>query len=61
MPIPNPSKDEEKDAFIGRCMGMLSKDFTDDKQRAAVCFSKWREMHGGKKPENKQEKKQNGS
>lgn len=41
MPIPTPSKKESKDDFVSSCMSDLSKDFPDQKQRAAVCYSKW--------------------
>lgn len=44
MPIPTPSGGEEQDAFIGRCMGndVMKKEFPDQKQRSAVCYSQWR-------------------
>lgn len=41
MPIPTPSKKESKNEFISSCMSELSKEFPDQKQRAAVCYSKW--------------------
>jgi len=43
LPIPSPSG-EGQDAFISRCMGdsVMNKEFPDQKQRAAVCYSKWR-------------------
>lgn len=48
MPLPSPTP-KEKDAekgkqeFISRCMGdnTINKDFPDQKQRAAVCYSQW--------------------
>ena len=45
MPIPSPNKEEKKSDFISRCMGdkVMNKDFTDQKQRAAVCYQKWEE------------------
>lgn len=44
MPLPKPSKKETEQEFIGRCMGddMMNKDFKDQKQRAAVCYSQYR-------------------
>ena len=57
-PIPTPSKDEEKDTFMGRCMSMMKGDFPDNAQRAAVCLSKWRKMRGGEKPETKPTEKE---
>lgn len=44
MPLPTPSKDEEESAFISRFMGDTEsvKNFSDEKQRAAVAYQKWR-------------------
>ena len=44
MPIPTPKKGEEKNAFINRCVSTLSHigEFSDNKQRVAVCHSQWR-------------------
>lgn len=44
MPIPQPNKNEEQQKFISRCMGdsVMNKDYTDQKQRAAVCYSTWK-------------------
>lgn len=52
MPLPTPKNDEEEQEFISRCMGddVMNKDYSDQKQRAAVCYSQWREKHGGSKP-----------
>lgn len=43
MPIPEPSGESQKE-FIGKCMGdeVMKKEFPDMKQRAAICFSKWK-------------------
>lgn len=43
MPIPSPRKRESKNDFISRCMGdsVMNDEFTDQKQRAAVCYQKW--------------------
>lgn len=40
MPIPKPEKDEDSKKFISRCMGdeSMKKDYTDTKQRVAVCL-----------------------
>lgn len=45
MPIPTPEKDEKEDDYISRCMGdeVMLKDYPDQKQRAAVCYSKHKE------------------
>lgn len=41
MPLPQPSDDESKDAFIGRCMESMSGEFPDESQRSAVCHAQW--------------------
>jgi len=47
MPIPSP-KGDKKDVFISNCMGdkVMKKEFPDQKQRAAVCYSKWTRSKG---------------
>lgn len=55
MPIPTPrmGKNPEKQSkFMSRCMSdkITKKEFPDNKQRVAVCFSSWRKKHGGKPP-----------
>ena len=42
MPIPSP-KGEPKKNFLSKCMGdsVMVKEFPDEKQRYAVCQSKW--------------------
>lgn len=44
MPLPSPNKNESRDKFVSRCMGnpQAKKDFPDQKQRTAVCFSRFR-------------------
>lgn len=43
MPLPSPKGKEKQSDFISRCMGdsTMDKDFKDQKQRAAVCYSQW--------------------
>lgn len=45
MPIPTPSKDEDHDEFMERCMGndTMVEEYPDDDQRHAVCQSSWDE------------------
>lgn len=45
MPIPGPKKSEKQSDFVSRCMGdnTMNKEFPDQKQRAAVCYSQWTE------------------
>jgi hypothetical protein len=40
MPIPKRRKDEEKQAYVSRCMGdkVMNKDYPDGKQRVAICL-----------------------
>ena len=42
MPLPTP-KSQSKKKFIASCMAnpTMNKDFSDNKQRAAVCYSQW--------------------
>jgi len=41
--LPTPSGETE-DEFIGRCMGdpTMNKEFPDQDQRYAVCYSQWK-------------------
>lgn len=43
MPIPTPKKGQSKSEFISQCMGnpTMINEFPDQKQRAAVCYSKY--------------------
>lgn len=40
MPIPNPDQNEDKQKFLTRCMSdeIMKKDYTNSKQRAAICL-----------------------
>lgn len=42
MPIPTPSKDENRKDFISRCMSdkTMNQEFPDSKKRAAICIGK---------------------
>jgi len=44
MPIPSPKGPEQKKDFVSKCMSdsVMSNEFPEEKQRAAVCFSKWK-------------------
>lgn len=44
MPLPKPEKNEKQDEFISRCMSseIMKKDYPDNKQRVAVCFSQYK-------------------
>ena len=43
MPLPKPKNKEKKSEFVSRCIGdnQTGKDFPDQKQRVAVCYSQW--------------------
>ena len=43
MPIPTPKKDEEKEAFLSRCVSTLKKLDPDKSQDQviAICYSQW--------------------
>jgi len=43
MPTPTPKNKEKKSEFVSRCIGdnQVEKDFPDQKQRIAVCYSQW--------------------
>lgn len=43
MPIKSPTPKQKKSEYVSQCMSDLSKEFPDQKQRAAVCYSKWKE------------------
>lgn len=45
MPMPSPKNSEKQGEFVSRCMGdeIMNKDFPNQKQRAAVCYSQWGE------------------
>jgi len=45
MPLPKPRGDEDKDQFIARCMSdpTMKKEYPKENQRAAVCYSQWKE------------------
>lgn len=40
MPLPTRKKDEDKDAFVSRCMSndTIKKEYPDNKQRVAICI-----------------------
>jgi hypothetical protein len=43
MPLITPKKSEKQGEFVSRCMGdeTMNKEFPNQKQRAAVCYSQW--------------------
>jgi len=54
MPIPRPQEDETKNEFLHRCLSFLKAEGTTGKQAVAICFSKWRSVHGGEPPTRKE-------
>jgi hypothetical protein len=51
MPIPKPGKRETQKEFIQRCAGSdaMADEYPDTKQRAAICYSQWRDKDKDKK------------
>jgi hypothetical protein len=47
MPLVTPKKSEKQGEFVSRCMGdeTMNKDFPDQKQRAAVCYSQFKKAN----------------
>jgi hypothetical protein len=43
MPLPSPKGKEKRSDFVSRCIGdkTTAKDFPDQKQRIAICYSQW--------------------
>jgi len=43
MPLPKPTKDENRDKFISRCISdkIVEKEFPDLSQRIAVCVTQY--------------------
>src|SRR5215831_19555446 len=54
MPLPKPHKGESQSDFMGRCMheayGAGAPEDRTQEQATAMCFSAWREVHGGSAP-----------
>lgn len=44
MPLPTPSNNEKEKEFVNRCVGnpIINKEFPDNAQRVAVCYSQWK-------------------
>ncbi len=55
MPMPKPHKDEMEKEYMDRCMSdkAMNDEFSDNKQRYAVCMTNWKNK--GKKKEKKSE------
>jgi hypothetical protein len=51
MPIPSVKGKEDQSEFVSRCMGdsVMNKEYPDQKQRAAICYSQWRKAKKKKK------------
>jgi len=45
MPIPSPRGGQDKDNFVSSCMSneTMKKEFPNEKQRVAVCHSKYKQ------------------
>ena len=55
MPLPKPKTGENEEDFISRCMGnpTMKDDYPEQKQRLAVCYSRWKEKKMIKTRENR--------
>jgi len=42
MPLPKPKKYERQSEYVSRCMKKTSKEKRPQKQRLAICFSRFR-------------------
>lgn len=53
MPLPKPKKNEKQNDFISRCMSndVMKKEFPNNKQRVAVCYSNFSRTKKGAKEE----------
>lgn len=57
MPLPKPNKNEKEQEFVSRCMSSetMNKEFPEQKQRAAVCYSQYKKRKqsakGGEEPD----------
>lgn len=45
MPLPEPKKNETKDAFLKRCMAndVMNREYPENDQRYAVCNQQWKD------------------
>ncbi len=52
MPIPKPTKGEDKNTFIDRCMGddVMKKEYPDNDQRLAICETEWKNKRAEASP-----------
>ena len=49
MPVPSPKKNEDKQAFVARCMGneTMKKDYPENSQRIAICLGQTKRKSKG--------------
>lgn len=50
MPLPSPQNNQNKQSFVSSCMDdeEMKKEFPNQKQRAAVCYSKYKQSKKSK-------------
>lgn len=53
MPIPEPQPGESQKEYLTRCINTEVKNGVEQKQAAAICYSKWNEKGKGVKDEEK--------
>jgi hypothetical protein len=58
MPLPKPKPKEDQATFIGHCMGssVMEREFPNNKQRLAVCYSQYRKFRGKKTKKRKKKR-----
>jgi len=61
MPLPTPRKGQSQDKFINSCMSseIMKKEYPDNKQRLAVCFSQFKRKNKRAKGANWEEVEEN--
>jgi len=50
MPLPKPTKKEDRNEFVSRCMSddIMQKEYKDRKQRLAICLTQFRNIEKSK-------------
>jgi hypothetical protein len=45
MPLPSPKGKQKEDSFVQKCMSSetMTKEYPNDKQRVAVCYSQYKQ------------------
>lgn len=59
MPVPSPKGNESKSKYVSRCIEMLNGEKNDfsDKQKAAMCYNRYKQWQDNKNPKKKNKSK----